>query len=58
MHLSDHDLRQLDKAYLGGLAPERALMLLSRALADLEAARERRNQNPSNSSRPPSSRLP
>jgi hypothetical protein len=58
MHLSDHDLRQLDEAYLDGLTPEQARALLGRALADLKAARERLNQNPSNSSRPPSSRPP
>lgn len=58
MHLSDHDLRQLDEAYLDGLTPEQARGLLSRALEDLKAARERLNQNPSNSSRPPSSRPP
>ena len=58
MHLSDHDLRQLDEAYLDGLTPEQARGLLSRALEDLKAARERLNQNPSNSSRPPSSRAP
>ncbi len=58
MHLSDHDLRQLDEAYLDGLVPEQAHALLGRSLADLKAARERLNQNPSNSSRPPSSRPP
>lgn len=58
MHLSDHDLRQLDEAYLDGLTPEQARALLGRALADLKSARERLNQHPSNSSRPPSSRLP
>jgi transposase len=58
MHLSDHDLRQLDEVYLDGLTPEQARALLGRALADLKAARERLNQNPSNSSRPPSSRPP
>ena len=58
MHLSDHDLRQLDDAYLAGLTPEQARALLSKALADLKAARERLAQDPSNSSRPPSSRAP
>jgi transposase len=58
MHLSDHDLRQLDEAYLDGLTPQQARALLSKALADLKLARERLGQNPSNSSRPPSSRAP
>ena len=58
MHLSDHDLRQLDDAYLDRLAPAQARALLGKALADLKAARERLGQNPSNSSRPPSSRAP
>ena len=58
MHLSDHDLRQLDEAYLAKLTPEQARALLSKALEDLKAARERLGQNPSNSSRPPSTRAP
>jgi len=58
MHLSDHDLRQLDDAYLAGLTAEQARALLAKALADLKAARERLAQDPSNSSRPPSSRAP
>lgn len=58
MHLSDHDLRQLDDAYLEKLSPEQARALLDKALADLKAARERLGQNPSNSSRPPSTRAP
>jgi hypothetical protein len=58
MHLSDHDLRQLDDAYLEGLSEAQARALLGRALADLKAARERLGQNPGNSSRPPSTRAP
>ncbi len=58
MHLSDHDLRQLDDDYLGRLTPEQARALLPKVIADLKAARERLAQNPSNSSRPPSSRAP
>jgi transposase len=58
MHLSDHDLRQLDESYLETLSPEQARALLSKALADLKVARERLGQNPSNSSRPPSTRAP
>jgi len=56
--LSPHDLRQLDDAYLRRL-PEDALRALSLTLLeDLKEARERLQQNPSNSSRPPSSRAP
>jgi transposase len=56
--LSPHDLRQLDDGYLQQL-PEAALRVLSSTLlADLKEAQERLQQNPSNSSRPPSSRLP
>jgi transposase len=58
MHLSDHDLRQLDEADLETLSEERARALLVKALADLKTARERLGQNPSNSSRPPSTRAP
>jgi transposase len=58
MHLSDHDLRQLDEAALARLEPEQARALLIKALEDLKAARERLAQNPTNSSRPPSTRAP
>jgi hypothetical protein len=58
MHLSDHDLRQLDEAALARLEPEQARALLSKVLEDLKAARERLAQNPTNSSRPPSTRAP
>ena len=58
MHLSDHDLRQLDDARLEQLSEAQARALLGKAVADLKAARERLGQNPSNSSRPPSSRAP
>lgn len=58
MHLSRRDLAQLDEAYLAGL-PEGSLRTLSVTLvADLKEAIERLDQNPSNSSRPPSSRAP
>jgi transposase len=56
--LSDHDLKQLDDIYLGGLPMESLRGLSSKLLADLKEARERLNQNPSNSSRPPSSQAP
>ena len=40
------------------LSPERARALLGKAPADLKTVRERLGQNPSNSSRPPSTRAP
>lgn len=61
MQLQDHDLRQLDEAALRQLFelnPSALLGLSERLLADLKEARERLNQNPDNSSRPPSSRDP
>jgi transposase len=58
MQLSDHDLKQLDDAYLGRLPTESLRGLSLKLLADLKEARERLNQNPSNSSRPPSSQGP
>jgi len=58
MHLSDHDLRQLDEAYVETLSDEQARALLIKTLADLKTARERLGQNPSNSSRPPSTQAP
>jgi hypothetical protein len=54
VHLSDHDLKQLDDAVLANLTPEQARSLLSKAIEDLKNARERLAQNPTNSSRPPS----
>jgi len=58
MHLSDHDLRQLDDASLERLSEAQARALLGKAVADLKRARERLGQHPGNSSRPPSSRAP
>ena len=56
--LSDHDLRQIDESYLDSLS-ERELREISKKLChDLKAARARLNQNPDNSSRPPSTRAP
>ncbi|MGH8556470.1 MAG: DUF6444 domain-containing protein [Methylococcales bacterium] len=58
MHLSNHDLSQLDEEELLKL-PEEALRRLSiRLLNDLKEARERLNRNSHNSSRPPSSEAP
>src|SRR5512144_130397 len=58
MPLSDHSLRQIDDAYLQSLEPAALRGLSLRLLADLKEARERLNQGPTNSSRPPSSRAP
>src|SRR5512135_3855089 len=58
MHLSDHSLRQIDEVYIQSLEPAALRGLSLRLLADLKEARERLNQGPSNSSRPPSSRAP
>jgi hypothetical protein len=58
VQLSRFDLSQLDEGYLAKL-PEAQLRSLSvKLLADLKAAHERLDQNPTNSSRPPSSRAP
>jgi hypothetical protein len=55
MHLSHHDLSQLDEDELLTLT-ERELRYLSiRLLNDLKEARERLSQNSHHSSRPPSS---
>lgn len=58
MHLSDHSLRQIDDAYLQSLEVEALRGLSARLLADLKDARDRLNQGPDTSSRPPSSRAP
>jgi transposase len=56
--LSQHDLQQLDEDAVRRLPEERLRALSLTLLADLKEARERLAQNPSNSSRPPSSRAP
>ena len=58
MHLSNYDLQQLDDDYLHGLPVEPLRLLSKKLLADLKEAHDRLNQNPSNSSRPPSTRAP
>ena len=58
MIFSDHDLRQINQAYIESLDIETAKKLASKLLEDLKEARERLNQNPNNSSRPPSSTEP
>jgi len=57
-NLSDFDLKQMDEAWLCR-QPEAVLRhLTKRLLEDLRVARDRLNQSPSNSSRPPSSMPP
>ncbi len=58
MRLTDHDFRQIDAAYLDGLSPEALREVSKRLCQDLKEARERLNQTPENSSRPPSTRAP
>lgn len=58
MIFDDHDLRQINQAYIESLDSETAKKLASKLLEDLKEARERLNQNPNNSSRPPSSTEP
>ena len=58
MHLSDHDLRQMDEGWLEKLPEDKLRQVSTRILQDLKEARDRLNQTPDNSSRPPSSRAP
>ena len=58
VQLSRFDLSQLDEGYLAKLPEEQLRALSAKLLADLKAAHERLDQDPSNSSRPPSSRAP
>lgn len=58
MNLSNHDLRQIDESYLDSLSEVELREVSKKLCRDLKAARERLNQNPDNSSRPPSSRAP
>jgi transposase len=58
MHLSDHDLRQMDEGWLEKLPEDKLRQVSGRILQDLKEARDRLNQTPDNSSRPPSSRAP
>lgn len=57
-NLSDHDLKQMDEAWQRSQAEPVVRGLLKRALDDLRAARDRLNQGPGNSSRPPGSMPP
>jgi len=56
--LTDDDLRQIDRDYVESLDVESKDKLILKLLEDLKEARERLNQNPHNSSRPPSSTEP
>lgn len=56
MKLADHDLLQMDDAYLESLDSDRLRTVSKKLLADLKESRERLNQNSQNSSVPPSSR--
>ena len=58
MKFSDHDLRQIDEKYLTSLKSDALLAVSRKLLMDLKEARERLNQNPDNSSVPPSSKAP
>jgi hypothetical protein len=58
MKLSDHDLRQIDTEYLERLSHAQLLHVSAQLLADLKAARDRANQTPDSSSRPPGSFVP
>jgi len=58
MVLQDHDLKQIDAAYLSALEPAALLAVSLKLLVDLKAARDRLNQTPWNSSRPPGSLAP
>ncbi len=58
MYLSDHDLRQMDEGWLEKLPEDKLRQVSTRILQDLKEARDRLNQTPDNSSRPPSSRAP
>ena len=56
MHFDRSDLQQLTPEYIDKLPPERVAVLCEQLRQDLIQARDRLNQNPSNSSRPPSTR--
>jgi transposase len=58
VHLTDHDLLQLDRDTLARLDEEALRRLSGRLLDDLKEARDRLNQDSKNSSRPPSSDSP
>jgi transposase len=55
MHLGQHDLCQMDLDYLRSLSHEVLIAVSERLLQDLKEAHERLAQDPTNSSKPPSS---
>jgi|JI6StandDraft_1071083.scaffolds.fasta_scaffold78492_2 transposase len=58
MHLSKHDLFQMDDEWLKKLPAELLLEVSKRLLHDVKELQDRLNQNPANSSRPPSTKAP
>lgn len=58
MKLSDHDLRQMDEDWLKSLPAPLLLEVSKRLLNDVKVLRDRQNQGPDNSSRPPGSQAP
>jgi len=58
MKLKDHDLKQIDRDYLGALPPDKLVEVSLKLLEDLKEARDRLNQTPQNSSRPSGSYAP
>ncbi len=58
MQLSAHDLKQLNDKNFSSLERENLEILASKLLSDVKELHDRLNQNPENSSRPPSSALP
>lgn len=58
MHFNPSDLHQLTPEYLASLSPDRVVVLFGQLREDHFRVLDRLNQNPSNSSRPPSSQAP
>jgi hypothetical protein len=58
MRLKDHDLKQIDRDYVEGLAHDKLVEVSLKLLADLKETRDRLNQSPQNSSRPSGSFAP
>ena len=58
MKLTGNDLKQINDTALERLSQEQLLLFTKRLLIDYKEAMDRLNQNPNNSSRPPSSAPP
>jgi hypothetical protein len=58
MILTDHDLKQIDRDYVEGIAHNKLVEVSLKLLADLKEARDRLNQTSQNSSRPSGSFAP